>query len=128
VLFRSVPKHFAYEILVNADSYKEQVHFALSLQKELPGALDFFLASGRELEVLSRHLTNEKKIVEFQPGKGAVTKWLRTGQQHWLDAAAYSIAAGKRLGWKVVVDAAMAKEKIERKKDPDVIVPYSHPG
>ena len=95
-----VPKHRAYEIFVNVDFYKEQVHFSLSLDKELPGAMDFFLASGRDLEVVARHLTNEKKIQEFQPGKGLITKWMRTGQQHWLDGAAYAIAAGRRLGWK----------------------------
>ena len=94
-----VPKHRTYEVLVNADYWKEQVHFSLALEKQNAGALDFFLASERELQVVARHLTNEKKVVEFQPGKGQVVKWLRTGQQHWLDSAAYAMAAGRACGW-----------------------------
>jgi hypothetical protein len=95
-----VPKHRAFEIITNSDFWKEQVHFSLGLSKELPGAMDFFLASKRDLELVARHLTNEKKVQEFEAGKGLVTKWLKTGQQHWLDGAAYARAAGSRLGWK----------------------------
>lgn len=105
-----MPKHRAYEMVVNSDHYKEQVHFSLSLDKELPGAMDFFLASGRDLEVVARHLTNEKKVQEFQPGKGLVTKWMRTGQQHWLDGAAYARAAGSRLGWRPKAATSQANE------------------
>lgn len=98
-----VPKHRAYEIFVNVDHWKEQVHFSLGLDKELPGAMDFFLASGRDLETVARHLTNEKKVQEFEAGKGLVTKWVRTGQQHWLDGAAYARAAASRLGWRPAI-------------------------
>lgn len=94
-----VPKHRAYEITLNADQYKERIHEHLALEKTLPGSLDFFTATQRDLQQVARHLTNEKKVIEFEAGKGRVTKWLRIGQQHHLDAAAYARAAGSRLGW-----------------------------
>lgn len=101
-----VKKHYAFEVTVDADYWKEELHNHLAIHPEMPGALGFFVASQKDLERVSRHLTNEKKMQEFQPGKGVVTKWVRVGQQHWLDAAYLSRAAGDRLGWKAPTLAA----------------------
>jgi hypothetical protein len=95
-----VKKHYAHEIMVDADYWKEELHNHLAIHPETPGALGFFVASQKDLERVARHLTNEKKMQEFQPGKGVVTKWVRVGQQHWLDSAYLARAAGDRLGWK----------------------------
>lgn len=99
-----VPKYFSYEIFVDADHWKEELHNHLAIHPETPGALGFFVATQRDLERVARHLTNEKKMTEFVPGKGAVTKWVRLGQQHWLDAAYLSRAAGDRCGWRPPVE------------------------
>ena len=95
-----VQKHYAYEIMVDADYWKEELHNHLAIHPDTPGAMAFFVASQKDLERVARHLTNEKKMQEFQPGKGVVTKWVRVGQQHWLDAAYLARAAGDRLEWR----------------------------
>ncbi len=94
-----VPKHRAYEIFVDSDHWKEELHNHLAIDKELPGSLNFFTASQRDLDRVARHLTNEKKMTEFVAGKGMVVKWVRVGQQHWLDGAYLARAAGDRCGW-----------------------------
>lgn len=96
----AVPKHFAYEIFVDSDHWKEELHNNLAIHEDTPGAIGFFMATSRDLERVARHLTNEKKVTEFVAGKGTVTKWMRVGQQHWLDAAYLARAAGDRCGWK----------------------------
>lgn len=98
-----VPKYRSFEVHVNADHYKEVVQESVSLHRDLPGAMDFFVASERDLSTIARHFTNEKKTIEFKPGKGRVVKWLRLGQQHWLDSAGYARAAASSLGWKVPI-------------------------
>jgi len=94
-----VPKYFAYEIFVDADHWKDELHNNLAIHPDTPGAIGFFQATGRDLERVARHLTNEKRMTEFVAGKGEVTKWVRLGQQHWLDAAYLARAAGDRCGW-----------------------------
>lgn len=105
-----VPKHYAYEIMVDSDHWKEELHSHLAIHHDTPGALGFFVASQKDLERVSRHLTNEKKMQEFQPGKGIVTRWVRIGQQHWLDAAYLARAAGDRCGWR---PPKIAREAVE---------------
>lgn len=99
-----VPKHFSYEIFVDSDHWKEELHNHLSIKRGTPGALGFFVATQRDLDRVARHLTNEKKVTEFVAGKGAVTKWVKIGQQHWLDAAYLAMAAGDRAGWRPPAD------------------------
>jgi phage terminase large subunit GpA-like protein len=96
-----VPKHKAYEITVDSDHWKDQIHNHLAIAQDSPGALEFFIASERDHQRMARHLTNEKRVVEFQPGKGQVTKWIRTGDQHWLDCCYLARAAAGRAGWRI---------------------------
>jgi hypothetical protein len=97
-----VPKHKAYEITVDSDHWKDQIHNHLAIAQDTPGALEYFVASERDHMRMSRHLTNEKRIVEFVAGRGQVTKWLRVGDQHWLDCCYLARAAIARAGWRPV--------------------------
>lgn len=96
-----VPKHKAYEVTVDSDHWKDQIHNHLAIEKETAGALEFFAASERDHQRIARHLTNERRVVEFEPGKGQVIKWLRVGDQHWLDCCYLARAAAARVGWKL---------------------------
>lgn len=95
------PKHRAYEITIDADHWKSQVHNHLAIAQDTPGALEFFVASERDHSQMARHLTNEKRTTEFVLGKGMITKWIRVGDQHWLDCCYLARAALSRCGWRV---------------------------
>lgn len=101
-----VQKHRAYEITVDADHWKDQIHNHLAISQDQPGSLEYFLASDRDHQRLAKHLTNEKRVVEFEPGRGQIIRWVRTGDQHWLDCAYLARAALARAGWRVSRKAA----------------------
>ena len=47
---------------------------------------------------LSHHLCSEQLAKEWDPAKGLVEKWKKTGQNHWLDCMAMACAAGNFAG------------------------------
>lgn len=100
--------HVAYQaadqiwlIHVNSDHWKTRAHQYLTAQAGHGGSLVLFDAPPQEHLTFARHVTAERKVDEFVPGKGTVTRWVRDRRQnHYLDCLHQAIAAADHLGVK----------------------------
>lgn len=81
------------------------MHGRLNTPLDQAGALAFLQAQPQEHLALAKHLTAEKKVEEFVPGKGAVVRWERLRRQnHWFDALYNACAAGHLCGVRLVAE------------------------
>lgn len=97
---------------VNVDHWKGWLHERISCPPASDGALTLFDAPRREHISFARHLTSEKRIEEFAPGRGTQIRWVRdSGESHWLDSATYAAAAGHFCGTRIITPALAAPEK-----------------
>lgn len=96
---------------VDADRWKSWLHERLSCprydtanQQPTRGAITFYQsADRREHFKLTKHITAEKEVEEFVPGKGMVKKWIKLRQaNHWLDTLYNAAAAGHYRGIRLV--------------------------
>lgn len=84
---------------VNCDHWKSWLHERISCPKESAGAVTLFDAPAREHFAFASHMTSEKRIEEFDPGKGLQLRWVKeSGQNHWFDAAYIACAAAHFVG------------------------------
>ena len=91
--------------VVDADHWKTWAHQRLATPIGQLGALTLFAAPAHEHLALAHHLTAEKKVEEFVPGKSVVVKWQRVRKQnHWFDALYNACAAGQLAGVRLVAE------------------------
>ncbi len=84
---------------VNADHWKSWVHQRFETPLDQPGAMTLFQAPSHEHLSLAKHLTSERKIEDFLPGRGVVTRWERIRKNnHWFDALYHAYAVGHASG------------------------------
>jgi len=84
---------------INADFWKTWVHRRLSSPSGEPGAMRLFDAVANDHMSFTKHLTAEKQVTEFVPGKGEVVRWeVVRPNNHWLDCVAGGSAAGHFCG------------------------------
>lgn len=88
-------------LILNADRAKLGVQNCLRVEAGLPGSLTLPLAPQREHTTVARHLTSEVFRRWIEPGKGLREEWIKSGQNHLLDCAAYAWIGGSYLGWKL---------------------------
>lgn len=84
---------------INSDNWKSEAHQRLSMPKSDPLAITLYEASSyAEHSELSRHLTAERQMEKFVPGKGNVIVWERIDKNnHWLDATYSAVCAGEAI-------------------------------
>lgn len=88
-------------IHLNSDHWKSRAHEFLISPAGQPGSLVLYDAPPQEHLTLARHLTAERKVEEFIPGKGTVERWVRDRRQnHYLDCLMQACAAADHLGVK----------------------------
>ena len=82
-----LPLDGVFVVEAHADYWKSWLHKRLATPLGQPGAATFFHSSDRnEHTSLAKHLTAEKQVEEFVPGKGIVVRWDRESRKnHWLD-------------------------------------------
>lgn len=69
----------------NADAWKSRVHDRLRLAMDHEFAMT--ICSGRSNHTISKHLTSERQVEEYDPKRGNVIKWERIlRNNHWFDA------------------------------------------
>lgn len=86
-----------YLLEANADYWKSYLHDRLIAPVDGPGALTLHNTDKPvEHYTLVKHLTSERQVEEFIPGRGPVVKWERVGQRsnHFLDAAYMACCVG----------------------------------
>lgn len=93
-------KRRGWEMLVDSDWWKDRLHESLALPPDQPGSITLYAGTDREHRTLAQHFANEVKTEVRDPKRGVKTVWERQGDQHWLDAACYALAALDRLGWR----------------------------
>lgn len=92
-----------YEITFNADWWKLDLDARMRAELERKGALSFFLAETKnEHARISNHICNEQYRETWKPGKGLVSEWVKTGDNHLKDAGAMALGAGDHGGVKLV--------------------------
>lgn len=99
-----------FQIFADSDHWKDRLQDSFKQPKENPGSISLYHAPEREHLRVSKHLTNEHRTVEFQPGKGEVLRFVKKGANHWFDAAYNARAALDRLGWRPVANLDTATE------------------
>jgi hypothetical protein len=85
-----------------------------------PGALTLYAAPPQEHLTFAHHLTAEKKVEEFVPGKNVVVKWQRVRKQnHWFDALYNACAAGWFCNERLVDESNEKKPRPRLRLDSD---------
>ena len=84
---------------MNSDNWKSETHQRLSMPKADPLAITLYeAASFAEHTEWSKHLTAEKQVEKFMPGRGNVVVWERIDRNnHWLDATYAAVCAGEAI-------------------------------
>ena len=93
--FALVPAIGLFLVEINSDYWKSWVHERLACPIESPTALTFFAATPNEHMRVCRHITAERQIEEYNPGKGVgpFVRWEQVRRaNHWLDTL-YNCAA-----------------------------------
>lgn len=88
-----------FEIHWDSDRMKWRAQHGMTLQIGKPGAISLFSGPAKIHSTLARHITNERLLIQFEPGKGETRKWHRFGHNHLLDCLAEAYCAQCRLGY-----------------------------
>lgn len=98
--------HGIYLLHQDSDWWKGRVHAGLTADMGEPGSLVLWQdePNATDIWTLSKHLTAEKGIEEFDVKRGMVTRWERTNRNNHLLDCAYGCLVG--LDYLGVVDAA----------------------
>lgn len=107
----------AWQVTVDADWAKMTVQDMLRVQSGNPGSLTLASGPSDDHRRVARHLRAEITREIHDPDKGIVTEWIKTGQNHLLDCAAYALAAGTFLGYRMPSERA---HPVEGDEDPTV--------
>jgi phage terminase large subunit GpA-like protein len=79
----------------DGDHWKSKLHDRLSMPADQPDAMTLYRpADPFEHAEFTAHLTAEKQVESFVPGRGTVRKWERISRKnHWLDSTYTGVAA-----------------------------------
>jgi phage terminase large subunit GpA-like protein len=78
--------HACFILHVDADHWKTQVHERLAVPVESSGSMTLFTAPASEHTTYVKHLTAERQVEEYVPGKGPISRWVRERKaNHYLD-------------------------------------------
>lgn len=98
------------EYTFNADYWKVYVEERLRVEQGKKGSLVLFRPEDKGTHSrVTNHLCNEQFRKELVKGKGYVGKWIKTGDNHLLDAAAMACVAGDMVGYNLT-DIVVEKE------------------
>lgn len=108
------PKRLLPEVTFDADYWKIYVHDRLRAKPGAKGALTLYRADmTNEHAKISHHWCSEQFVRRLDPKKGLVEDWVKTGQNHWLDATAMACMGGDIVGWRLpeLGDDAVAEHR-----------------
>ena len=108
----------------NSDYWK--VHAAEGLgkvksKKDRPLSIVLYRPdSPKEHARISNHFANEQLVTTFEEEKGHTKKWVRKGDQHWLDCLAMALAAGDEAGFRLA-DVVPQEETVDSEESSVVV-------
>lgn len=88
----------------DADAWKSKLHSRLECKPDEPGACLLFRTEDPRIHFsYAKHMTAEKRVEEWQAGKGLTTRWEKIRKEnHWLDTESMANLAGACAGVQVV--------------------------
>lgn len=88
---------------IDADYWKTFLHRRLAVPMDAPGAMTLCGGEVNEHMKIAKHITAEKCVEEFVPGKGKIARWIRERREnHWGDALYIACAAGHWAGARLI--------------------------
>lgn len=106
------PKDRCHILHADADHWKSWIHQRLSTPVldadgiRRPGAMTFYHSTNKNEHItITKHVTAEKQVEEFVPGRGTVTKWVQEHRQNHLGDTLYNNAvAGHLCGVRLIAE------------------------
>ena len=101
---------------LDADIWKSRLHARMTAPVGQVGALTLFKVQ-KPVEHLSlaKHLTAEKQVQEFVPGRGEVTRWQAVhANNHWLDAGVLALVAGHWAGARLIESTVAPRRQTQQ--------------
>jgi phage terminase large subunit GpA-like protein len=104
----------------DADAWKSTTHSRLECSKDEVGAILLFRSEEQRPHFqYAKHLTAEKKVEEWEPGKGLQIRWEKLRKDnHWLDTESMANLAGAFAGVQVVKAVLPPPKPQKPKVDP----------
>jgi hypothetical protein len=98
-----------YGFFFDANRWKTWLHEGLALTfnrqnlETARGGITIFVATDpNEHLSFAKHLTAEKQVTKFEPGKGYAQVWEAIrDSNHWLDATSMACVAGHKCGFRI---------------------------
>ena len=118
--YEIVPQKDGHKLVeINADFWKSFVHARIQTPAGQPGSMTLFTGTARDHLSFCKHLTAEKRVEEFQSGRGLVSRWEKVNKNnHFLDAYALACVGGHGAGMaRVTTSEAAVKPK------PRIVIP-----
>lgn len=95
----------------NADHWKRWVQQRLSTPPGRRGSMDLFVAPRNDHRKFAMHITSEREVSEFVPGRGLVVRMKAIrGANHLLDSTALACVAGHACGARLTTKKQVAHE------------------
>jgi phage terminase large subunit GpA-like protein len=113
----------SFYIDLDADQSKLDIQNALRVGAGQIGSLTLPRAAPDDHRRYARHLASEVRRTYSDPGRGMVTEWTKSGENHYLDSTGYAIVAGRFEGWSMMKavepEESVSESKEESKKVPE---------
>lgn len=107
-----------YRAAVNVDAWKWFIRGRLACGKESADALVLFATDGGAHFKFAKHLTAEKPVEVYKPGKGVIQQWERVNRDnHWLDATVLACAAAAFCGLKTTREVEASAETVRNRSE-----------
>jgi hypothetical protein len=108
-------------VKINVDHWKICVQHSLETPAGEPGSLGLFqVLHSKEHLAYSKHITAEREVTEFVPGKGNVKRMeVVSRNNHWLDSTVLACVGGHMVGARVIGRRVV----VEIQKKPEAIKP-----
>lgn len=87
------------QLTLDADAYKLIADSGFRTEPGRAGSITLFSGPGNVHRKFAKHQINEQFVTEEIPGEPPVSKWKRTGANHYKDALAYAVCAATRVGF-----------------------------
>lgn len=102
----------SFDIFADVDFWKMKAQAAFKLPRGARGSISLFSAPDATHKTFRRHMVNESINVVVEPEKGAKKKYLRTGDNRYLDCLVYGLVALDRAGFRTYL---IPQEEIDQR-------------
>ncbi len=93
-------KRRSFDIFADVDFWKQKAQQAYKLPRAARGSISLFAGPDAVHKTFRRHMVNESINIVVEQNKGAKKKYLRSGDQHYLDALVYALVGLDRAGFR----------------------------